>query len=294
VTKADLRGVIDVGSNTIRMLVGRAASGKVEPVLDRSEFVRLGAGVDKNGKLEPDRQQAAIDAISSLTRQAHEIGVRNIVAIATSAVRDAANRTAFKDRVRDETGVELEIISGNREACLTFLGVTAGLDLGMATIVCDLGGGSAELICANSSGVEWSTSLPLGSGRLTERFVHNDPPGPAELHELRGFVKIEIASLYCSDTPKLVFTGGTATHVATMSGSTNSVTELALATLRQVVESLTSAESLKIATKYGFREERAKVLPAGAAALLAIAEHFRAEGILVTRQGIREGVLLEE
>src|SRR5206468_1631880 len=143
---------------------------------DVSEFVRLGKGVHASGRLQEDRIVAAIDAVGRLTARATARGAQKVTAIATSAVRDAANRDEFVRRVLDATGVRIRILSGDEEAQLTYLGATLGNPLGNGAVICDLGGGSAELIFASPAGIEWAQSLQLGSGRLTEQFVHHDPP----------------------------------------------------------------------------------------------------------------------
>ena len=287
------RAVLDVGSNTIRLLVARVRQGQLEPLLDLSEFVRLGLGVDKTGELQPDREDAAMEAITMLSNQARSLGAAGIVAIATSAVRDAANGDAFARRVRETTGIELDIISGEREAYLTYLGATMGLETDAGVIVCDLGGGSAELIYADRTGVRWATSQPLGSGRLTERFVHHDPPTPEELEAVAHYVRDVLGELQPAQPRLAIFTGGTATHVSWLAGRSGAIERLELAAVRQVVDTLSSHAASEIVSRYGVGEERAKVLPAGVAALQAIAEYYRVEQVAITRHGIREGAILD-
>lgn len=299
--------VLDVGSNTIRLLVARPQQGELEQLLDLSEFVRLGLGVDKTGELRPDRKQAALEAIETLANRARSVGAKHIVAFATSAVRDAANGEDFIRRVKETAGVEVEIISGDREAYLTFLGATMGLDIGAGAIICDLGGGSAELIHADASGMRWATSEPLGSGRLTERFVHHDPPTPEEHDQLAAYVRSVLQRLPrpgTSLTPRrggvpaaqvelAVFTGGTATHVAIIAGLQGTVETTVPTTLDRVVDILTSHPASEIVSRYNIKEERAKVLPAGAMALQTIAQYYHADRIVISRHGIREGAILD-
>src|SRR5579859_7994294 len=132
------RAVLDVGSNTIRLLVARLGDAALEPILDQSEFVRLGREVDRTGRLQEDRQQVGVRTIGELALQARINGADGVRAIATSAVRDAENGPEFVQRVKDATGVEIEIISGEREAELTYRGAVLGLDVRHGVIVCDL------------------------------------------------------------------------------------------------------------------------------------------------------------
>ncbi|HEX8917604.1 MAG TPA: hypothetical protein VF898_03805 [Chloroflexota bacterium] len=284
--------VLDVGSNTIRLLVARLHDGTLEPVLDTSEFVRLGREVDRTGRLQEDREQAAVRAIGELALQARAHGASGIQAIATSAVRDAENGPEFVQRVRDATGVDVQIISGEREAELTYRGATLGLDVGHGVIVCDLGGGSAELISADASGIRWARSEKLGSGRLTERFVQHDPPQSDELEAVASFVRETLQRLPEAHCELAVFTGGTATNVALLAGSQDRVAHLSMAQVEEVVHTLATLPATEIVQRYGVQEERAQVLPAGAAAVHAIAGFYAARDIVITRHGIREGTLL--
>jgi exopolyphosphatase/guanosine-5'-triphosphate,3'-diphosphate pyrophosphatase len=310
----ELRAVLDVGSNTVRLLVGRLHDGTVEPLLDRSEFVRLGLGVDATGELRTDRQAAAIEAIRELAQIAYGQRAERIVAIATSAVRDARNGSDFARKVKEETGIDLEIISGEREAELTFRGGTMGIDAAGGVLVCDLGGGSAELIHAGAEGIRWAVSEPLGSGRLSERFLHHDPPEEQELSALRRFVESVLRDLPPARVASVVFTGGTATHVAILagqrpahrfqavsssgqpassSGSLGTIQRLSMAELGHVIEIVNSHTAAQIVDMYGIRPERAEVLPAGITAIAVIARFYEAEEIVITQRGIREGALAE-
>jgi exopolyphosphatase/guanosine-5'-triphosphate,3'-diphosphate pyrophosphatase len=285
--------VLDVGSNTIRLLVGRVNGDSVDRLLDSSEFVRLGKDVDSSGELRQDRMDAAVAVISDMSAQAREHGAREITAFATSAVRDARNGQRFVRRVRDETGIRIDIISGDREATLTFRGATLGVRLDGGAIVCDLGGGSAEIISADTHSIRWSTSEPLGSGRLTERFVHHDPPRSEELEAVGRHVRGVLASLPEAEARCAIFTGGTATHLGLLAGKRGHLETLHLKDMEHVLQLLCSIPASELSERHQIRLERATVLPAGIAALDAIARFYAVERILISLSGIREGALLE-
>jgi exopolyphosphatase/guanosine-5'-triphosphate,3'-diphosphate pyrophosphatase len=287
------RAVLDIGSNTIRLLVAEVRGGQVETILDDSDFVRLGRDVDKTGELQADRMDAALESIQRLVKEADERDATPVIAVATSAVRDARNGPDFVRRVRDDTGVEIEIISGGREADLTFRGATLGVPVSDGVLVTDLGGGSAELIYADGTGIRWRTSEQIGSGRLTERFVQSDPPRPAEIEAVEHHVIVILRGLEPAQPASVIFTGGTATHVALVKGSQATMTPLSLEELEQIVGTITSQTADDLVNKYRFRPERARVLAAGAATLDAIVRFYRPERILITRGGIREGALLD-
>lgn len=285
--------VLDVGSNTVRLLVARVDGESVQPILDRSEFVRLGKDVDATGALREDRMSAAVEAVSSLAALAEQSGASTLVATATSAVRDARNGEAFAERVREATGVPLQIISGEREAELTFRGASLGIALDGGVIICDLGGGSAELINASSEGIRWSGSYPLGSGRLTERFIRDDPPRPEQLDALRRGVETLLRSLPLVQAHAAVFTGGTASHLAYLAGRDGELECLALPAVADVLKLVSTQPAARIASERGVRLERAQVLPAGIATIDTIARFYGVQAVYITRHGLREGVLLD-
>lgn len=288
-----VRAVLDVGSNTIRLLVGRVIDGAVVQLLDDSEFVRLGKDVDRSGELRGDRVAAALEAIERLAGEAKSAGAGTVLAFATSAVRDARNGTEFVEEVQRRTGIEIDIISGEREAELTFRGATIGINLSGGAVVCDLGGGSAELLFAGADGIKWSTSQPLGSGRLTERFIRHDPPRPQELRSLRTHVHDVLTLLPDAKPECAIFTGGTATHLTVLMDRQSVVSRFSPDELGQALDMLSGRTAEEVAREYQFRPERAAVLPAGIAALQAVARYYEVTTVVVTRRGIREGALLD-
>ncbi|MEX1179029.1 MAG: exopolyphosphatase [Nitriliruptor sp.] len=167
------RAAVDVGTNSVRLLVVDAAGARITRELT---ITRLGQGVDATGRLHPDALRRTIDAIAGYREvwQAH--GVEAVRIAATSAVRDASNRDAFFDGVREAAGVDAEVLSGEAEAALAFAGAVGAVDAATPTAVVDVGGGSTELIVGRDDGtVQGSVSLQLGCVRLTERFLHGDP-----------------------------------------------------------------------------------------------------------------------
>jgi exopolyphosphatase/pppGpp-phosphohydrolase len=288
-----IAAALDVGSNTIRLLVAHVEDGTIDPIRDESEFVRLGAGVDASGNLQPDREEAAIAAIERMENIARQAGAERIVGIATSAVRDARNGPEFVRQARERTGVEIDIISGEREAYLTYRGATLGLALEGGVIVCDLGGGSAELIHADLSGVQWSVSVLLGSGRLTEKFVRHDPPSSEDVDALQTHVGTVLAARTVrGEVATLVLTGGTATHLGWLAGGEGPVSELTVDDVTRVLREVCAQTTQGIVEKYGVQPARAQVLPAGIAAIQAIVHFYSPGHIVITQRGIREGALL--
>ena len=293
VTSAVPKAALDVGSNTIRLLVALVSGADLIPIEDVSEFVRLGKGVDASGRLQEERMAAAIDAIQRLLARATALGAEEVIAIATSAVRDASNRDEFLHRVYQATGLRIRILSGDEEARLTYLGATLGVEIEDGAVICDLGGGSAELIFATAAGMQWARSLQFGSGRLTEQLVHHDPPEPAELEGVRRYVYELLQELPPAEASTTILTGGTASHIAFLLAQDGDRIQLERSDLERVVSVVGSESAERLVEEYAVRRERAEVLPAGVAAIAAVVEFYDTEHITITRRGIREGAIVD-
>ena len=158
---------IDVGSNTIDLTVARPTpdGADLEYIADELELVRLGADVSRSGTIGVERMARAIEVVQHQAEVARTGGAERILGIATEGVRAASNGQELLERVRDETGVALELISGDQESAFTYWGATSGLkDCSARRAVLDLGGGSIEIVLGVGNAVQWRTSLPLGSG----------------------------------------------------------------------------------------------------------------------------------
>jgi exopolyphosphatase/guanosine-5'-triphosphate,3'-diphosphate pyrophosphatase len=186
----------DVGTNTTRLLVadGTSAGGPLTEIDRRLVFTRLGQGVDASRRLRPEAIARTAAALAELRAVAEGLGAERFRLGATSAVRDAANRGEFLGAARDVLGIEPEVLSGEEEAQLSFVGATAELPPGHY-VVTDIGGGSTEFVLGAGSSVEGRISLDIGSVRLTERRLVTDPPGPAELTALEADIDEALAAV---------------------------------------------------------------------------------------------------
>jgi exopolyphosphatase/guanosine-5'-triphosphate,3'-diphosphate pyrophosphatase len=282
--------VIDVGSNTIHLLVGEVDGNAVLPVTGEKVSARLGSGVERTGKIEARRLEVAANAIALFARIAALNGVAEPVILATSAVRDAENGSELTERVRELTGLKMRLISGEEEAVLGFRGAVSaiGPSRGGPVLVVDLGGGSAQLIVGvASSGPIMQVSLPLGSNRTTERFVENDPAKKKELRALDGHVKGMMPGWGLSQRVSVVAVGGSARAMLKITRDSLTVERLRRLALEVAVE-----PSAVRAREHGLSPERARVMPAAITTLAAILEHFGKDGLTVARGGLREGALL--
>jgi exopolyphosphatase / guanosine-5'-triphosphate,3'-diphosphate pyrophosphatase len=277
--------VVDVGSNTIHLLVGEVDGGSVLPVTGEKVSARLGAGVEKTGRLDEERLALATEAITLFARIAALNGAPSPEILATSAVRDARNGPELVERVREATGLKMRLISGETEAALGFRGALSAVRHEGQVLVVDLGGGSAQLILGGASAEE-RVSLPLGTNRTTERFVEQDPPADAELEALREHAARLLPEWDIGEA-RVVAVGGSARAILKVTRD-----RLTVDRLWRLSGEIRESPSGMLAREQGLAPERARVLPAAVTTLATILEHFGKEDLTVARGGIREGTLL--
>ena len=283
-------GVIDVGSNTIHLLVGEVENDEVLPVTAEKISARLGAGVEKTGKLGEERLALAVEVIRLFVRISSLNGVPEPVILATSAVRDAENGSELEEKVVISTGLRMRLISGEEEATLGFRGAISAIGTSWEgpVLVVDLGGGSAQLIVGEaSSGPYMQVSLPLGTNRTTERFVAKDPPKKKELRALGEHVKELVPRWKLSARTAVVAVGGSARAMLRITQD-----RLTVERLRRLAVEITEYRSAVLARQYGLAPERARVLPAAVTTLGAILDHLGTRELTVARGGVREGAIL--
>ena len=291
---------IDCGTNSIRILIAEADADRVREVARDQRITRLGQGVDATGEFHPDalaRTFAACDEYAALLAQ-HDVGALRFVA--TSAARDAGNRTAFFSGVRDRLGVEAEVIPGDEEAQLSFDGaVSAAPDAPLPALVVDIGGGSTELVLGHPGRPVRGTSLDMGSVRLRERFLGSDPPALAEVSEAAEFVDdlLDASGVDFAAAGSWLGVGGTATSLSAIAqglphydrvrvhGST--LTRGQLAELAQRLLTLPVARVLEIPTMV---PGRADVICAGALICARIAARLDVD-LTVSEADILDGMV---
>ena len=265
-------GVIDVGSNTIHLLVGEIENDEVLPVTAEKILARLGAGVERTGKLGEERLALAVEVIRLFFRISSLNGVPEPMILATSAVRDAENGSELEEKVVRSTGLRMRLISGEEEATLGFRGAISAIGTSWEgpVLVVDLGGGSAQLIVGEESrGPNMQVSLPLGTNRTTERFVAKDPPKKKELRALDEHVKELVPTWELSARMAVVAVGGSARAMLRITQD-----RLTVERLRRLAVEITEYRSAVLARQYGLAPDRARVLPAAVTTLGAILEHL--------------------
>ena len=294
-------GVVDLGTNSTRLLVADVDDGIVRELDRRLTITRLGEGVDERRLLLPTALARVRNALSDYRRALEASGAERTLAVATSAVRDAENGEAFLGEVEWSYGFDTRLLSGHDEALMTFRGVSAGRDVAAGTLVIDVGGGSTELVLGGPDGVAWHESLDLGCVRLTERFLRSDPPPPAELDATRTRVHSLLADHVPPGTrpTHAIGVAGTVTTLAVLSLGLEDEDpalvdghELASAWIGEQVERLAAMTVDEIRRLRGMHPDRAPVILAGALVVAETLRHFGLDLLEVSEQDLMHGAAL--
>jgi exopolyphosphatase/guanosine-5'-triphosphate,3'-diphosphate pyrophosphatase len=204
-------GAVDLGTNSTRILVADVEDGDVTEVVRRLAITRLGEGVDQSHQLLPAAVARVYAVLDGYAREATELGADHVLAVATSAVRDASNGHDFLRGLGSRYGWATRLLDGQEEAETTFRGVTSDRSLAAGTLLVDIGGGSTELLVGGPDGVAFATSLQAGCVRLTERFLASDPPTDGELEAAAGHIRTLLPTLAVESA---IGVAGTVTTVA--------------------------------------------------------------------------------
>jgi exopolyphosphatase/guanosine-5'-triphosphate,3'-diphosphate pyrophosphatase len=298
-------GVVDIGTNSTRLLVAAVQDGALAEIDRRSLVTRLGAGVDAAGRLDDDAQRRVLDAIDSFAPALE--GCERRSAVMTSAVRDADNGDAFASTVRERYGLDARTLSGDEEARLTYLGATAARDRGDATelLVVDIGGGSTELVSGSHGRVGFHVSTQAGVVRHSERYLHHDPPRPDEMRAVAEDVRAVFAYAVPRDVrdrvDACVAVAGTATSCGAIDLGLDPydparteghvVTAARLAAISATLAALPLEERRQVA---GLHPDRAPTIVAGTILLGEVLEAFGLGAFEVSERDILWGVALDD
>ncbi|MEU0915653.1 Ppx/GppA family phosphatase [Streptomyces althioticus] len=298
-------GVLDVGSNTVHLLVVDAHPGaRPLPAHSHKVELRLAQLLDDDGSIGPDGIDRLVSVVHEALQAAEDKGVEELLPFATSAVRDASNADDVLTRVRDETGVELQVLSGEEEAKLTFLAARRwfGWSSGKLLVI-DIGGGSLEIAYGMDEEPDAAVSLPLGAGRLTAGWLPGDPPEAEDVRALRRHVRTEIARSVGDFSrfgapDHVVATSKTFKQLARLAGAPGSAEglyvqrELKRESLEAWVPRLAGMTAAERAELPGVSEARAGQLLAGAMVAEGAMDLFGVERLEICPWALREGVIL--
>ena len=283
-------GVIDLGTNSTRLLVADVEDGRVDEVARDTTITRLGEGVDKRRKLLPTAVARVRNVLSGYRRELERLGAERVLVLATSSVRDAENGEAFLGEIEWSYGFTTRLLSGEEEAELTRRGVAGGRELAPDALVLDIGGGSTELITGRER-----ISIDMGSVRLTERFLHSDPPAQAELDAGAHAVRELLPDLRPTEA---IGVAGTITSLAALElGGYDPERIHGYRLSREAVETeLGRLASLPLAERRelpGLDPERAPVIVAGAVIVDEVMKRYDLDELEVSERDLLHGAALE-
>jgi exopolyphosphatase/guanosine-5'-triphosphate,3'-diphosphate pyrophosphatase len=304
--------VIDIGTNTLRLLIGTVVHGSVHRLASGRSVTRLGKNLQSTGKLSDESIKKSIASLRTFKETGDHYKVRDYRAVGTSALREAANSNQFLDEVKRNIGISIDIISGEREAELTIKGIITNEDhLQSPALILDIGGGSTEWIVVDRNDYSKS-SIPLGAVRLYESFIRQDPPSPEETRAVKKYISEQVTESflkYSSARQKntvlpsfatIIATGGTATTAAAVDlgleiydGNKIHSHRISLPTLREVLDTLVRAPLADRSRIKGLEPERADIIIPGMLILETIMEMLQTEEVLISDYGLLEGLLVE-
>ncbi len=300
-------GALDLGSNSFHLLVADVhPDGTFASIAREKDMLRLGDEVAREGRITETTAQRVVDSARHLKQLADASGATEVIAKATSAIRSAANGSDVVDEIEAATGINVEVINGQEEARLIFGAIRASVVIHPAPALCiDLGGGSVELMVGDANRLHWVTSLNLGVGRLTERFVHSDPPTKSERNALDAYLREQLAPVAAEIarfSPKMtVGSSGTLSDLAAMVAefqtgdeprSRNQLTVTRVDFL-PVHERIVRAKTSERRRMPGLEEKRAELAVAGSTFLAVAMDVFGFEQITISEWALREGIILD-
>ena len=291
---------IDIGTNTILLLIAEVGGEKIKPLFEMETVVRLGEGIQENGILTKEAMNRGIETLSQYLGRCQAMKVQKIFAVGTSALREAKNSAEFLRLVKEKLNLSIEVISGEEEARLSFSAVSRDLgEVNEPILVVDVGGGSTEFILGRGNQINQWISLPLGSVRFTEQFLHSDPVQEEEWKAMEKKIRELLVQIPHSQEPlSMVAVGGTATTLASVEQGLDEfipekihhflLKKEALRNQLLLYRSRTIEGRRKIP---GLPVARADVILAGGAILYLTMEELNCPSVLITCHGVRYGLL---
>ena len=297
-------GTIDIGTNSMRLLIAEYIDGNF---VNRKKYVnttRIGQGVDEQGYISEDAIERNIDALVEFSRICKKEECQKVYCMGTSALRDSKNKEAFINLAKEKADINVDIISGEKESHLGFMGVLEGLDEVEDILVVDIGGGSTEFIIGNEEGIRFSKSENVGALRMTEKFLNQDPINENEFKQMSDFIYDEIkTTLDCiknDNVKKIVGIGGTITSLSAINqelevysmekihNSKISLNEIELILQNLKKMTLSDKKSLK-----GLQPKRADIITAGVEILYTIMKNIEIDEIIVSEYDNLEGLMCQ-
>ncbi len=293
---------IDIGTNTILLLIAELKDKDLIPIFEKETIVRLGEGLKKNKAISPEAMERGLKTLGRYFKKCKDLDVEKIFVVGTSVLRESKNSSDFLKMVQERLGLSIKIISGKEEAYLSFLAVSKDLkEIENPIMVVDIGGGSTEFILGSGNGIIKWVSLPLGSVHFTEKFIHSDPVRLDEFEKMGKTIRYYLKKIPKKPSSSLmVAVGGTATTLASVELGLKRfnpkrihhfiLTREALRNQLLLYRSLTIEERKKIP---GLPLSRADVILSGATILYLAMEELKCHCAMISCHGVRYGVLYQ-
>lgn len=284
------RACIDIGSNTTRLLVAECDRDTLLEIHQEKAFTHIGRGLLPDGTIPPQKISEVVDVVALQIGIARELGAADVRGVATAAIRRAANGSELVAAIDAGCGLTIDVLSGEEEARLAFVGAAKTLDHAPAGElgVVDVGGGSSELVVGTAPNkVSWCTSFGVGSGDLADICLLSDPPSSRELSDARARVAEALVGVTVPHPAEAVAVGGSATSLRRLAGP-----RLDADAFRRALALLATERRSDVAARFALDIDRVRLLPAGLLILEAVSELF-GTSLQIARGGVREGVLLE-
>jgi len=294
--------VIDIGTNTLLLLIAEPAEGGLRSVVDLCRFGRLGQGLDATGELHPDAIERSLAIVREYRAAIDDAGASRIAVVGTQALREAANAAEFVAPAEAILGAPIEVIAGAREAELAYRSVAVGLPevAGRPFVVVDVGGGSTELVASDGARVTAAISVPIGAVRLAERHLRHDPPAAGEADAMLADIDAQLAGATIPAGATIVGTAGSATTVATLHLGLDGYdpakihgVHVPAAAIDAMLARLLALSTAERQALRGMEPKRADVIPAGVAIFSRVLARAGAAELVVSDRGIRWGVAYE-
>lgn len=283
---------VDLGSNSVHLLVAAVAGHRLRPIIDESAFLGLGAAVDERAHLGTEARAELVTTLQRYVSTAHLLGATSVTLMGTEPIRRAADAARIVSDVEAGTGIALHVLTHEEEAFLTLIGVTEGRPVTHETLVVDIGGGSSEFCAVGPRGHARAAGLRLGCNRLPTRHVADDPPTPDDIAAMTVAADLALADAIDVRPREIVAVGGTASNLLKVAPGGVPDTILTRERLAAALATLVERPAAETSELYGVNLKRARLLPAGATIVDALLRRYGATQVRVSDAGMREGAIL--
>ncbi len=283
---------VDLGSNSVHLLVASIEGHDVRPLVDESVFLGLGAAVDERAHLGPTARAELVDALARYADMARDHDAEHITLMGTEPIRRAADAARIVADVEAATTLPLHVLTHEEEAYLTLVGVTGGWPVRDETLVVDIGGGSSEFGAVSAGGLARAAGLRLGSNRLTTRFARTDPVTAEAFSAMTDAADAILLAALPAEPSDLVVVGGTASNLLKVTAGGVRDRVITRERLGEAIGHLLAEPAASLTTRYAVNPKRGPLLPAGAAIVEALMRRYGVDRIRVSDAGLREGSIL--